>query len=93
MPRPSHQSLFGYTNVVDLCIVIIRNIFTLSKQNTEGPPIVSCVQQFNQGTYSHIPYLKAISLRNAKPGHAAVTWEALHMECRDVSCITHTCVF
>ena len=66
-------------------------IFSLNKPNNEGPPLVGCAQLFNRHTPSHLPYPKPVSLRNPKTCHAVLSWEALNMEWRDVSCILHTC--
>jgi len=58
---------------------IIRNNCSLSKPNTEEPPLVGCAHLFNRHTHSHLPYPKPVSLSNPKICHAILTEEAPNM--------------
>jgi hypothetical protein len=82
MSSPFYPSLFGYTNgvrkgmqlIVQICVLyIIRNNCSLTKPNTERPPLFGCKQLFNQHTHSHLPYPKPVSLLNPKNCHAVIT--------------------
>ena len=54
-------------------------MFSLTKPNTEGPPLVGCAQQINRHTPTHLPYSKPVSLCNPKTCHAVITGEQPNM--------------